>query len=145
MAKYTLVFKKQCVAYWKQLQEKGIVEIKTKKGIVKANNIRELVKVLEITNSSLYSWLEKFGDEAISMKEIEALIPTLEYDETYGESLDDTITMVLDNSYFMTLARALKVKNYRMPLKQLYVAIGNELIKRSGLVSNGVRKEMRLE
>lgn len=56
---------------------------------------------------------------------------------------DGNIIMELDNTYFMTLARALKVKNYRMPLKQLYVAIGNELIKRSGLVENGVKKQLR--
>ena len=147
-------FKIECVSKLELLQELGTINIKG----VQIKNVRELVNFLGISSFSIYKWQKEFEyngivvsnesdsnldlfEGVISQSEKEALMPTLEYDD----STDDTITMVLDNTYFMTLARALKVKNYRMPLKQLYVAIGNELIKRSGLVENGVKKELRLE
>lgn len=150
-------FKIECVSKLELLQELGTINIKG----VQIKNVRELVNFLGISSFSIYKWQKEFEyngivvsnesdsnldlfEGVISQSEKEALMPTLEYDDSIDDS-DDTITMVLDNTYFMTLARALKVKNYRMPLKQLYVAIGNELIKRSGLVENGVKKELRLK
>jgi len=157
-------FKIECVSKLELLQELGTINIKG----VQIKNVRELVNFLGISSFSIYKWQKEFEyngivvsnesdsnldlfEGVISQSEKEALMPTLEYDDSIDDSddtiddSDDTITMVLDNTYFMTLARALKVKNYRMPLKQLYVAIGNELIKRSGLVENGVKKELRLK
>lgn len=57
----------------------------------------------------------------------------------------EPMTFKMGTTFFQTLAQGLGIKKYRMPLKQLYLKIGTELIKMSGLVENGVRKELRIE
>ena len=57
----------------------------------------------------------------------------------------EPMTFKMGTTFFQTLAQGLGIKKYRMPLKQLYLNIGTELIKLSGLVENGVRKELRIE
>ena len=57
----------------------------------------------------------------------------------------EPMTFKMGTTFFQTLAQGLGIKKYRMPLKQLYLNIGSELIKMSGLVENGVREELRIE
>lgn len=61
------------------------------------------------------------------------------------EEQNGDMTFKMGTTFFQTLAQGLGIKNYRMPLNQLYLTIGNELIKLSGLAKNGVRKELRIE
>ena len=145
MAKYSLVFKKRCVKLRTELMEKGKVSIDS----IEIRNVRELVKVLDISNDSLYTWMEKYSiekdDEKDDDNDDDNDDGELDVKELPGEKIKSFDEWELDNTFWMCVARNLGIKNYRMPEKQLYVAIGNELIKRSGLVSNGVRKELRLE
>ena len=138
MAKYTETFKIMSCALLRGLNDNGFIT--TKVGH-KITNVRDLVNYLGVSSFSLYKWNEKETNKEYEQKDTDFFSekPSIKAElETVFDT--DKIIMELDNTYFMTLARALKIKNYRMPIKQLYLTIGSELIKRSGLAE----KELRL-
>jgi len=123
MAKHSVEFKLDAVAYHDALRHKGNVLIRGKE----INSVRELVKELGITNTSLYSWTKLYLEsEANEIKDIEKELPR-EIIRSFSE-------WELDNAFWMCIARNLGIKSYRMPQKLLLDAIGKELIKRSELL-----------
>ncbi|QYW08103.1 DNA binding protein [Lokiarchaeota virus WyrdV1] len=130
MAKqYSEVFKRNCVQKLTDLKAKGIVRINK----VEVKNVRELVKALDISNDSLYKWNKvyfatKSNDNDVSDDFFDSETkPKSEQEISSGE--------IFGIRYYSWFARNLGVKNYsRMVLVQLKLAIGNELIKQSGLV-----------
>ena len=148
---YNQGFKKQSLALLERLNENGELNIK---GMV-IRNVRELVSHLGISSYTLYAWKKEFsGEEEVVIKKQKTSkkAETENYFDNAKETIKsdkkgETMVMILDNTFFMSMARGLGIKNYRKPQKQLWLEVGNELIKRSGLVESQkkVIKELKIK
>ena len=160
MAKYSVEQKTEAVRLYTVMANEGTCYF-NKEAI---HNIRALCKALNISSQSLYRWAEEFTD--VNMKEDNTFIYDLEVlgfegdgdfisgdfriedkemREAFNKKQVKVMTFKMGTTFFQTLAQGLGIKNYRMDLNQLYLKIGIELIKMSGLVENGVREELRIE
>ena len=161
MAKYSVEQKTEAVRLYTVMANEGTCYF-NKEAI---HNIRALCKALNISSQSLYRWAEEFTDviyldkddlkrdddlEVLGFEGEGDFIPDFsiedrEMREAFSKEEVKPMTFKMGTTFFQTLAQGLGIKKYRMPLKQLYLNIGTELIKMSGLVENGVREELRLE
>ena len=69
-------------------------------------------------------------------------------ENTYGFKVlkeIETPKVEFGTRFWQFVAKNMGIKNYAMPLKQLKMKVGMELINGSGLVENGVREELRIE
>lgn len=142
MAKYSEGFKRKAVALLTELNKNGKVIIDD----TEIGNVRQLCFHLGISSWSLYNWDKIYNpkeageDEDTDLdvdsdffddKDIEVSIQTL------GEKSEEKdMTIKLDNTFWMSIARGLGLKHYRTSEKQLWLMVGMELVKRSGLVDN---------
>ena len=166
MPNYSEEYKLECVGKLELLNEKGTINLDG----VQIKNVRELVKFLGISSYSIYKWykeiqylarnmdLELVKKDLAESMDLEVLgfegegdvipdfsIENKEMREAFKPNEIEPMTFKMGTTFFQTLAQGLGIKKYRMPLKQLYLNIGTELIKMSGLVENGVREELRIE
>ena len=143
MAKYSVEQKTEAVRLYTVMSNEGTCYFNDKA----IHNIRALCKALNISSQSLYRWAEEFTDIDIPEEED---IDTNDYtyfaenlmDVGFGLPEIEPMTFKMGTTFFQTLAQGLGIKNYRMPLNQLYLTIGSKLIKLSGLVENGVREKL---
>lgn len=131
MAKqYSLTFKKNCVQKLNDLKAKGIVVINK----VEVKNVRELVKALGVSNDSLYTWAKLYPRAEIEKSDISDDFFD-EKDIEISTQLPGEKKEIFNQRYLGWMAGILGIKYYsNMLIPQLKVAIGNELIKQSGLV-----------
>lgn len=119
---YSKNFKQQAVKSLDQLKKLGIITVNNQE----VKNVRELVKILEISSKTLYGWAK-----TINWK----------YEEKYGEKLEEIdvkipeiINSPVENFNFGTrfwgfVAKNMKIRNYsNMSLNQLKISIGKALI-----------------
>lgn len=146
MAKYTEVEKSEILRKFYLLKQEGGVEINGETII----NVREFCKEVGISSYTLYQWNAKFVVKE-EREESENLLGELsdlkdDLDNFVGTSVVKKEVKRIDFGidFWMHVARNMGIKNYRMNLNQLKLRIGNELIKSTGLISNGVRKELKL-
>lgn len=137
MAKYSEQFKAEATNSLFLLKSNGMVEI----GEVECYNVRELVKELGISSYTLYQWNGK-RIIAEEREETETEVNNFVVESTVIKKEVKRIEFGID--FWMHVARNMGLKNYRMNLNQLKLRIGNELIKSTGLVSNGVIEELKL-
>ena len=147
MAKYSVEQKTEAVRLFTVMANEGTCYF-NKEAI---HNIRALCKALNISSQSLYRWAEEFTD--IDLEVGMELEMNKKRDDVIDENSfgfevlkeSEPMSFKMGTTFFQTLAQGLGIKNYRMDLNQLYLKIGIELIKMSGLVENGVRAELRIE
>lgn len=142
MAKYTEVFKRKAVALLSELNEKGTIVIDS----IEIKNVRELVKFLNVSNYSLYGWNKLYGEADEFVDNIKNVkIDFFDDKEVEKFSAPGEKSDIFGIRYYAWFARNLGVKNYyNMVLAQLKLAIGNELIKQSGLVDvNKASKKLK--
>ena len=174
MASYSEEFKLECVGKLELLNEKGTinldgVQIKNVRELVKflgissysiykwykeiqylARNMdlelvkKDLAKAMDLNFESATD-LEVLGFEGEGDIIPEGVNFYNDDDMGLPDSEIEPMTFKMGTTFFQTLAQGLGIKNYRMDLNQLYLKIGIELIKMSGLVENGVREELRIE
>lgn len=160
---YSLAFKENIVKEYRKYMDEGILTVKG----IEINNINEFVLVFKITKYSLYSWV---GD-AIIKEEREGLSIDQDYgekndidldfekdphdypEETYEnfgielpEKKKETSGVEFGTRFWQFVAKNMGIKNYAIPLKQLKLKIGMELINGTGLVESDkkVREELKL-
>lgn len=132
MAKYTEVFKLHAVKLLKELNKKGIVEVNS----VEIKNVRMLVQELGCSSYSLYGWDKIYNPKDDSDKNDNMDIKKMKRDAIKE--------FAINQRNMSGLAQALQISNYSsMKLAHMRLAIGNELIKLSGLVDvNKVSKKL---
>lgn len=137
MAKYSEEFKANAVRCLVVLKKEGCIEM----GGVDCFNVRQLVKELGISSYTLYKW---YGKAIVKEEREQTKTETNNFvvESTVIKKEVKRIDFGID--FWMHVARNMGIKNYRMNLNQLKLKIGTELIKSTGLVSNGVRKELKL-
>lgn len=146
-SKYELGFKLQAVRLYKQLLKDGFIKNQDTKEVI--NNVRDLVKLIDISSQTLYRWFESYGDSdelyehGDSEKELKIKQKASKKAESEdffsGDNEKDSRTGIKfpkeesDNikfgiGWFMFVARNLGVKNYR---KRIFVnkAEDNALVK----------------
>lgn len=158
MAKYTEGFKRKAVALLKELNDKGIVIVDG----LQISNVRQLCFELDVSSYSIYGWDKIYNpkdDNSDDELDIEDQILDGDADwfgqekaiktKTTGEINQikkDAIKEFATNQRSMsTLAQALQIPNYsNMKVAQMRLAIGNELIKLSGLVDmNKAKRQLK--
>lgn len=153
-SKYDYGFKQDAVRLLAKLKNEGSFV----KAGVSINNVRDLVRYLDISSQTLYRWELMFNEKeettqkANPKKKQKASkkAQTEDFFADVGELIDEVpkdekMVMILDNTFFMAMARGLGIKNYRRPQKQLWNAVGLELIKRAGLTQTKVKKELKIK
>ena len=161
MAKYTEVFKLHAVKLLKELNEKEIVIVNS----VEIKNVRALILELGCSSYSLYGWdkiynPKEFDGEVKDLEPIDIDIDDFDLfdverlDKTTGEKYNMDIKKMkrdaikefaINQRNMSSLAQALQISNYSsMKLAHMRLAIGNELIKLSGLVDmNKASKKLK--
>lgn len=139
MAKYTEGFKRKAVALLTKLNKNGIVIVDG----LQISNVRQLCFELNISTWSIYSWDKIYNPKDLDIDDSD---DDLDIDEQILDGDEDWFGQEKKKStgnqkeifgirYYAWFARNLGVKGYSsMVLAQLKLAIGNELIKQSGLV-----------
>lgn len=153
---YSLAFKSNVVKKYRILLEKHKVIVKGKE----IKNMNELVEVFDITKYSLYAWVGKviieeerkdLGLEGVNDDDVDPHDYPKETYENFGIELPGEKKEVpgieFGTRFWQFVAKNMGIKNYAMPLKQLKLKIGTELINGTGLVESNkdVRKELSLE
>lgn len=151
--KHSERFKKACVFYKVVLAREGFVVINDNR----VENVRELVKELEIGTASLYDWESKYisnvENQYEKMREEYDMKHTkkgnnghVDLDVDINDDLTDfviekakelmfTTEKIFDQRYCASLGKLLGIKNYgNLNLATLRLKIGLEFIKMSGLV-----------
>ncbi len=172
MPNYSEEFKLECVGKLGLLNEKGTINLDGVQ-INNVRELVKFLGISSYSIYKWYKeiqYLARNIDLETVKKELEAMMPSLECDDypkdyddemRINEKKDDVIdentygfevikeiepmTFKMGTTFFQTLAQGLGIKNYRMHLDQLYLKIGTELIKLSGLVENGVREGLKIE
>lgn len=160
MAKYTEGFKAHAVSLLNALKEKGMIVIDS----LEIRNVRQLCGELDISSYSLYEWVKVYNpkeDDNETDDELDIEDQILDGDaDWFGQEKEiktkttgeinqikkDAIKEFATNQRSMsTLAQALQIPNYsNMKVAQMRLAIGNELIKLSGLIDmNKAKRKLK--
>jgi len=168
MASYSEEYKSKCVGLLELLKENTL----TIEG-AQIKNVRELVKFLGISSYSIYKWQKEMNylgrnmgeikeeaskdidefepDFSIENKEMREGVNFYDDDdmgitEEPKQESEEQNGIEFGTRFWQFVAKNMGIKNYAMPLKQLKMKIGMELINGSGLVESqkNVRTELKL-
>lgn len=162
MATYTEGFKRKAVALLTELNKEGVVIIDG----TEIKNVRQLCFHLGISSWSIYNWKETYyfidnipeveidDFDGLSASEIKDELSSIETNEDFFDDKDIEVSIQSPSEnkvkfgidFWMHVARNLGLKKYRQykSIAQLKLAIGNELIKQSGLVDmNKASKKLK--
>ena len=139
MAKYTEGFKRKAVALLTKLNKKGVVIIDD----TEIRNVRQLCFHLGISSWSIYNWDKMYNPKDDNSDDLD-IDDDIDDDVDFFDEKEIEVAIQVPGEnkvkfgidFWMHVARNLGLKNYRKykSLEQLKLAIGNELIRDSGLV-----------
>lgn len=133
----------------------------------RVESVRALLRELGISSSTLYRWDEsiesltlvpdlyepeegQYGEEVSVLSYSEKEIREIEEQEESWQSpiivepdFKD-MYIKIDNTFLMSFARGLGLPNYRVSQSQLFLKLGVEMIKRSGLIDTTALERLRL-